>query len=129
MDIMNKRKLPTTGCKSPRYGHLGMWTFSLGPNSPVPGERLIIGIIDQDGKVVRRLEQIMGNCIDHGYVDFFMSHKCRPAVYEMPMVDIDADANIAKVVCPDFRQWMGKEKYLEILGAWVNEHGKTEWAL
>ncbi len=69
---IGNRVLPAQGRKSPRYGHLGLWNYSLGPNSPVPGPRLIVMILDQQGRAVRRLEQIRGNCIDEGYVDFFL---------------------------------------------------------
>ena len=91
-----QRTLPDRGRKSPRYGHLGMWNYSLGPNSPVPGPRLIVLILDQHGQVVRRLEQIRGNCIDEGYVDFFLSHNCRPAAHEYPLVDIDENGQIVE---------------------------------
>jgi len=126
---MSKRKLPTEGRKSLRYGHLGMWNFCLGPDSPIPGKRLRVGIIDSEGLTVRKFEQIRGSCIDPGYVDFFMSHKCRPAVHEMPVVDIDANGNIVKVICSDYKQSMGMSLYLQMLKAWVDEYGNPEWAL
>jgi len=38
------------GRKSPRYGHLGLWVLSLGPNSPIPGDRLCRYLmLDGDG--------------------------------------------------------------------------------
>ncbi len=126
---MNERKLPTEGRRSPRFGHLGMWNFCLGPASPIPGDRLRVGILDMDGNVVRRFEQIRGACTDPGYVDFFESHRCRPAAHEMPIVDIDAEGKIAKVLCPHYTQAMGMDLYLRLLEAWVTEHGNREWAL
>ena len=126
---MSDRKLPTEGRKSPRLGHMGMWNFCLGPDSPIPGDRLRVGILDKDGNVVRRFEQIRGACIDPGYVDFFMSHNCRPATHEMRIVDIDGDGNIVKVLCPHYTQAMGMDPYLRLLEAWVTEHGNREWAL
>ena len=126
---MNTRTLPSEGRPSPRYGYLGMWNFCLGPDSPIPGKRLRVGIIDCDGKVVRKFEQIRGECIDPGYIDFFISHRCRPAVHEMPVVDIDADGNIVKVLCPNYTQSMGMVLYLQMLRAWAEEHGNPEWAL
>ena len=124
-----KRALPDQGRKSPRYGHLGMWNYSLGPNSPVPGPRLIIMIIDQQGQIVRRLEQIRGNCIDEGYVDFFLSHNCRPAAHEYPLVDIDANGQIAELLHPNFTPGMSMDIYLAILEKWANRWGKPEYAL
>ena len=123
------RPLPAQGNKSPRYGQLGMWNYCLGPNSPIPGPRLIIMIIDQQGRVVRRLEQIRGDCIDEGYVDFFLSHNCRPAVHEYPLVDIDAQGNIAEVLHPNFTPGMSMDVYLDILNEWVGEWGRPEYAL
>ncbi len=126
---MGERKLPSEGRKSPRFGHLGMWNFCLGPASPIPGDRLRVGILDQDGNVIRKFEQIRGECIDPGYVDFFESHMCRPATHEMPIVDIDASGQIQKVLYPHYAQSMGMELYLKLLEAWVTEYGRTEWAL
>jgi hypothetical protein len=123
------RTLPDHGRKSPRYGHLGMWNYSLGPNSPVPGPRLIVMIIDQQGQVVRRLEQIRGNCIDEGYVDFFLSHNCRRAAHEYPLVDIDAKGQIAALLHPNFTPGTSMDIYLGILEKWVSKWGEPEYAL
>jgi hypothetical protein len=121
--------LPDRGRASPRYGHLGMWNYSLGPNSPIPGQRLQVGILDQDGRIIRRFEQIEGRCIDPGYVDFFLSHNCRPALHEMPIVDIDQDGQIVSVLCAHYTQSMGMDLYLKLLGDWVHRWGKPEYAL
>lgn len=123
------RTLPDRGRPSPRYGHLGMWNFSLGPNSPIPGQRLQVYILDQAGNILRRFEQIEGRCIDPGYVDFFESHSCRPAMHEMPVVDIDQDGKIVTVLSPHYTQSMGMEVYLKLLGDWVQKWGKPEYAL
>ncbi|MCE9616551.1 MAG: hypothetical protein K8T26_19930 [Lentisphaerae bacterium] len=123
------RTLPDRGQPSPRYRHLGMWNYSLGPNSPIPGQRLQVYILDQAGEIIRCFEQIEGRCIDPGYVDFFESHHCRPALHEMPIVDIDYDGQIAAVLCPHFTQSMGMKIYLKLLGEWVNRWGKPEYAL
>jgi hypothetical protein len=123
------RTLPTQGRKSPRYGHLGMWNYCLGPNSPVPGPRLIVLILDQEGRTVRRLEQIRGNCIDEGYVDFFLSHHCRPAVHEYPLVDLDENGQIVEMLHPNFTPGLSIDLYLAILQKWVSKWGKPEYAL
>ena len=123
------RVLPTQGRPSKRWPHLGVWQMCLGPNSPIPGPRLQLVILDTEGKVVRRMEQIEGACIDEGYVDFFLSHNCRPAVHEHPMVDIDAAGNIAEVLHPDYRQELGMDIYLKILENWALKYGKPEYAL
>jgi hypothetical protein len=41
---MNERKLPEQGKKSPKFGQLGVWTFSLGPNSPIRNELELYGM-------------------------------------------------------------------------------------
>lgn len=125
----SERKLPLQGRPSPRFWHLGVWNYSLGPNSPVPGERLQIFILDAAGRTVRRFEQIQGRCIDPGYVDFFLSHNCRPAVHERPVVDIDENGNIATVLHPNYTQDMGMDLYLRLLTAWVEKWGRREYAL
>ena len=122
------RNLPSTGRPSPRYGHLGLWVFSLGPRSPVPGERLQLALVDNTGTIARRFEQIEGRCLDQGWVDFFLSAKCRPAVYEMPLVDIAPDGSRA-VLCPHYNQSMGPDLYLTLLGDWCRKYGNEGWAL
>jgi hypothetical protein len=123
------RTLPNRGKESPRFGNLGMWNLSLGPNSPVPGQRLEVAILDETGAIVRRMEQIRGECTDPGYVDFFLSHNCRPASHEYPIVDIDENGKVAAILCRHYTQSMGMDLYLEILTKWVTAHGKPEYAL
>lgn len=114
---------------SPRYGHLGVWNLSLGPNSPIPGTRLEVAILNEEGVITRRMEQIRGECTDPGYVDFFLSHNCRPAVHEYPIVDIDKNGKVAGILCQHYSQSMGMGLYLQILEKWVTEHGRSEYAL
>jgi hypothetical protein len=99
--------------------------FSLGPNSPVPGDRL--GIIDSDGQVIRRFEQIEIT-IDGGYVDFFNSPRCRPATSRKPLVDIDTEGQMTEL-CPHYTQTMGMDVYLRLLKEWAEQHGKQEYAI
>jgi len=106
-----------------------MWNLSLGPNSPVPGQRLEVAILDENGVIVRRMEQIRGECTDPGYVDFFLSHNCRPASHEYPIVDIDENGKVAAILCRHYTQSMGMDLYLEILTKWVTAHGKPEYAI
>ncbi len=129
LTVMAMRQLPARGRPSPRFGHLGMWNLSLGPNSPIPGERLEVAILDQAGRIVRRFEQIEGRCIDPGYVDFFESHHCRPAVHEMPIVDIDENGQIVAVLHPNYTQEMGMDLYLRLLTDWTNRWGRPEYTL
>ena len=126
---MSERKLPTIGVPNGRFANLGVWTFCLGPGSPVPGERLKLGILDQEGNVVRRFEQIEGRCLDEGYVDFFLGPNCRPARYERPLVDIDIDNQVMHVLHPDFSPRCGMGVYLELVRQWAEQYGRPEYAL
>ena len=123
------RQLPAQGRPSLGFRKLGVWNLCLGPNSPIPGERLQILIVDSTGKIVRRFEQIEGRCIDPGYVDYFESHRCRPALHERPIVDIDKDGKIAAVLHPNYTQAVGMETYLQLLTEWANSWGRPEYAL
>ena len=125
---MSSRALPTVGRPSPRYGHLGLWVLSLGPNGNPRGERLQLALLDEVGKVVRRFEQIEGRCLDRGYVDFFLGPNCRPAVHEMPLVDIAADGT-QTILVRHYEQSMGMQPYLDALGAWCTKHGDSDWDL
>jgi len=110
------------GVPSTRHPHLGVRILSLGPHSPVPGERLQIVIYDQHDNIVRRLEQITGACVDDGYVDFFNSPRCRPARCLHPIVDIAPDG-AQTTLHPDFQDHMVATQWLPLLAAWVAQHG------
>ena len=126
---ISERILPTRGRKSPKFGRLGMWNLCLGPDSPLPGQRLEVAIIDEEGRIVRRFEQIRGECTDPGYVDFFLSHNCRPAAHEYPLVDIDENGQVSAVLHPNFTPGMSMDIYLAVLEQWVFKWGKPEYAL
>jgi hypothetical protein len=85
--------------------------------------------VDWTGAIIRRFEQIEGRCIDPGYVDFFLSHNCRPAVHERPIVDIDENGQIVAVLCRNYTQEMGMDLYLRLLTDWANRWGRSEYAL
>lgn len=125
----SQRKLPDQGRPSPRFRHLGVWNYCLGPQSPIPGQRLQVFILDQAGTIVRRFEQIEGQCIDEGYVDFFNSHNCRPAIHERPVVDVDGSGKIAAVLHPNYTQDLGMDLHLRLFGAWAQKWGRPEYAL
>jgi hypothetical protein len=90
-----KRKNMKTGYKSPKFPNDNVYFLCTGPDpkGPCPGERLIVVIYDNSDNVIRRLEQVKGNCIDEGYVDFFNSYKCRPSVYDYHIIDTDKEGN------------------------------------
>jgi hypothetical protein len=62
-------------------------------------------------------------------VDFFLSHNCRPAVHERPIVDIDENGKIAAVLYPNYTQALGMDLYLRLLGEWAQKWGRPEYAI
>jgi hypothetical protein len=111
-----------TGEPSTRHPGMGVYIHSLGPNSPVPGERLQIVIYDQQDNIVRRFEQVRGACIDPGYVDFFLGPNCHPASYLWPLVDVDIEGN-QTILVENFRPGMDMNIYYQALAVWVEKYG------
>ena len=129
LTVTNVRRFPDRGRRSPKYGHLGMWNLGLGPNSVIPSQRLEVVILNLEGVIVRRFEQIRGACTDPGYVDFFLSQKCRPASHQHPLVDIDEHRKCAAILCENYTEHMGFDLYLKLIREWAERHGKPEWAI
>jgi hypothetical protein len=112
------------GYRSPKNGHLGVYTLCSGPdpNGPRPGERVIIVIYDKNDDIVRTLEQFKGSCIDPGWVDFFNSMNCRPSVHEYLIVDTDKDGN--KTTMATHTSPSEANRWLTLnCPIWVQEHG------
>jgi len=86
-------------------------------------------IVDGAGRVIRRFEQIEGRCIDAGYVDYFESHRCRPALHERPIVDIDEHGQIVAVLHPNYTEALGMDLYRRLLADWAKRWGRPEYAL
>jgi hypothetical protein len=112
------------GFRSAKNGHLGVYTLCSGPDpsGPVPGERLIIVIYDKDNTIVRRLEQVQGDCIDEGYVDFFNSFQCRPARFAYHMIDIDRVGH-KQILATHYTSGEVILWLKENVPVWVDKHG------
>src|SRR5437870_8874190 len=67
----SKGKLMREEKESTLHPGMGVYALCMGPNSPMPGERLQIVIYNQADEVVRRFEQIRGACLVEGYATFF----------------------------------------------------------
>ena len=117
------------GWRSPKWGHLGVYFLCTGPGpgGPAPGERVRVVIYDKNDNVVRRFEQLRGECVDPGYVDFWNSPRCRPAQYLRPLVDIAPDGKVTTLL-GDFKPHMGRELFETIFVSWVKTHGVPEEA-
>jgi len=112
------------GFRSEKNGHLGVYTLSSGPDpkGPLPGERLIIVIYDINDTIVRRLEQVRGDCIDDGYVDFFNSFKCRPAIFSYHLIDIDRTGH-KQILATHSTPGEANHWLKENVPIWVKLHG------
>ena len=112
------------GYRSPKNGHLGVYTLCSGPDprGPMPGERVIIVIYDKNDNITRTLEQVRGNTLDAGWIDFFNSSNCRPSVHEYYIYDTDQAGNKTKMAThtnpSDANRWLTINCPL-----WVQEHG------
>lgn len=112
------------GKPSTRYAHLGVYSICLGPNAPeLAGKRLQVVIYDKDDNIVRRLEEVKGECVDPGYVDFFLGPNCRPARYRYYLVDIAPDGT--QTIIHDDPALLGrnKELWFDFLGKWAKQYG------
>lgn len=114
---------PRTGFKSPKYGHLGVYFLSTGPDQcgPRPGNRLQVVIYHGDC-IVRRFEQVEGACLEPGYVDFFGGPNNHPGRYVMPIVDIAPDGT-RTVLVPDFQPESPRSVLSQALCMWVGKYG------
>lgn len=113
------------GFRSPKYGHRGVYFLCTGPDpsGPRPGPRLQAVVYDENDRVVRRFEQVQGECLDEGYVSFFGGHKDRPARYRMPLVDISPDG-VQTVLAHDFQPHSPRSVIETAFRAWVEAHGR-----
>lgn len=121
---MNEPIKKREGYRSPKNGHLGVYTLCSGPDpkGPCPGESLKIVIYDSDNSIARTLEQVRGNCLDPGWVDFFNSTRCHPAVHDYLMVDTDRQGN--RQVLAHHVNGVGALEWLQNnVPLWVKEHG------
>lgn len=110
-----------------------MWNYCLGPSSQIPGDRLLVYIIDKnrDYKIVRRLEQVKGSNLTkpEGYVRFFSGPNCHPLKNAYPLVDYEESGEISAIMHHNFSPDLNQDRYLEIVKAWVERYGKPEYAL
>lgn len=88
----------------------------------MPGERLRVVIYDGDNNIVRRLEQVRGETIDPGYVDFFMSSRTRPSIVMYHIKDFDPEGNETTL----FSSTSGSASHgwlKDNFSRWAQEHG------
>lgn len=106
------------GNPSLRFGARGLNNVQLGGgNTP-----LLLKLYDANDNVVATLTEEDGECIDPGYVDFFMGPNCRPARYQRYLVEKLSDGTTGllhdnpKALGKDFEAWVA------FLEKWVSRH-------
>jgi len=106
------------GKPSPRFGARGLHNIQLGGGN-VP---LQIKLYDKQDNVIATLTEEKGECIDPGYVDFFLGTNCRPAAYRKYVVEKLPDGTTAilhdnpDALAKDFPAWV------TFLDKWVSRH-------
>lgn len=115
-----------SGFRSPKHGHRGVFFLCTGPDpsGPRPGPRLQVVIYDKEDKVVRRLEQVEGECLDQGHVSFFGGPRDRSARYRLPIVDIAPDGK-QSVLIEDFQPTSPRSVLSDAVQRWVDSYGQA----
>lgn len=108
------------GKPSIRFGARGLHQINLGGD----GKPLLMKLYDANDKVIAELTEVRGDCIDPGYVDFFLGKNCRPAKYHRHIIERlpDGSTNILhdnpKQLAANFPAWVA------FLDEWVSKHEK-----
>ena len=106
------------GKASVRFGARGLHNINLGGGS-VP---LLIKLYGPNDEVLATLTEERGECIDPGYVDFFLGPNCRPAKYTYYLVEKLPDGTTGilhdnpKSLAKNFDAWVN------FLEAFVSRH-------
>lgn len=106
------------GKASPRFGARGLHNINLGGGS-IP---LLIKLYGPSDEVLAVLTEEKGECIDPGYVDFFLGPNCRPAKHRRYLVEKLPDGSTGilhdnpEALARDFDAWVA------FLDQWVGRH-------
>jgi hypothetical protein len=106
------------GKPSTRFGARGLHSISNGGGSTP----LLLKLYGQDDAVLATLTEEKGECIDPGYVDFFLGPNCRPAKYQKYLVEKLPDGTMGilhdnpAALAGDFDAWV------KFLDTWVARH-------
>jgi len=109
------------GKPSPRFGARGLHTIQLGGGS-IP---LLLKLYDKQDNVIATLTEEKGECIDPGYVDFFLGPNCRPAKFQRYLVENLPDGTTGVLhdnpvaLAKDFPAWVS------FLDNWVSRHERS----
>lgn len=109
------------GKPSPRFGARGLHNINLGGGSTP----LLIKLYGPNDDVLATLTEEKGECIDPGYVDFFLGPNCRPAKHQRYLVEKLSDGTVGvlhdqpQALARDFEAWVA------FLDKWTNRHEGT----
>lgn len=106
------------GRPSPRFGARGLqYVNTGGGNTP-----LLAKLYGPNDEVLATLTEEKGECLDPGYVDFFLGPNCRPAKYQKYLVEKLPDGSTG--VLHDNPAALAKDRHAwdAFLEAWVTKH-------
>ena len=85
-----------------------------------------VWIYDKDDNIIRRLEEIRGECIDPGYVTFFTGSESRAAQYNHYLVDFAPDGT--QTILHDNPSYFAyrPDEWYAFVGVWAEKHVVVE---
>ena len=116
---MTATSLTRDGKPSIRFGHRGLHFVSLGGGS----QPMLAKLYGADNRLIASLTEKRGNCIDPGYVDFFLGPNCRPAVWTTYLVEIDSNGKEGILHDNPKALAADRDGWLSFLDAWITRHG------
>lgn len=109
------------GKPSERFGARGLHQISFGNN----GTPLLLKLYDQQDNILATLTEEKGECIDSGYVDFFLGSNCRPEKHKKYLVEHLPDGR--REVLHDNPETIAKDLdvWVEFLDKWIAKHEQS----
>lgn len=107
------------GKPSKNFGARGLHFINLGSHSTP----MLAKLYDAQDRVVATLTEEKGECIDPGYVDFFLGPNCRPVKFNRYVVEKLPDGSTGVLhdnptrLASDYAGWVA------FLDNWVSRHG------
>jgi hypothetical protein len=106
------------GKPSSNFGHRGLHFIHMGgSNTP-----LLAKLYGPDDEVLATLTEVKGECIDPGYVDFFLGPNCRPAKYKTYLVEKLPDGSTGVLHDDPPALAKNKPEWILFLETWVKRH-------
>jgi hypothetical protein len=106
------------GKPSIRFGARGLHNIQLGGG----GTPMLLKLYGPNDEVLATLTEVRGECIDEGYVEFFLGPNCRPALYKSYVVETLPNGTVRVLhddpvaLASNFPAWVA------FLERWVSRH-------